>query len=199
MSFVKKGQPTVRNKARAAGKGADKPATNDSFGKKGQPPVHDKAPSSKDKGRTAVSDDADKTSGYTDEGTGKSEYDPADGKRAKSVADLRNASKLITERSDAGPYSPTGSEGGEQGKTNSSKNSTGWMKGGEGPLDKKSMKKPRAAADQMSGSDEMEDPIDEDEEDSDQTEEGMTPQGKSRKKAKSLKDIKMALAKMGKP
>jgi hypothetical protein len=63
-------------------------------------------------------------------------------------------------------------------------------------MDRKSMKPPRGEADQMAGSDEMEDPMDEDEEDSEQTKYGMTPKGKSRNKMTSLKMIKKKLAEM---
>lgn len=191
MSFVGKGEKTKHNMAKKAGAGADKAPAKDSFGKKGEKDMRNMAKPSKDKRATPVSDDAGSAEGYQDEGTAsKSEYDPASGKRAKSVADLRNAQKLITERSSAGEASPTGSEGGQQDKHGSSKNATGMMKGGMGEMDKKSMKKPRGLADQMAGADEMEDPSDQDEEDSEQTKEGMTPKGKSRRKAASLKDIK---------
>lgn len=187
MSFVSKGEKKMRNMAKKAGPGADKAAAKDSFGKKGQPTKHNQAPGSKDRASEPVSEDweDDKPS---PEKTVKSEYDPASGKRAGSIADLRNAAKLISQRSDAGEASPTGSEGAEEDKHGSSKNTSGFMGSGSGK--KAKMPKAGAQADQMK--DEMEDPMDESEEDSGEAEEGMTPSGKSRKSG--LKALKKKLA-----
>lgn len=196
MSFVSKGEKTVHNKAKGASKGADRSAVKDGFGKKGERAMHNVAGGSKDKPTDPVSTDAnngyDCTSGPTASG---SQYDPASGKRAKSVADLRSAAKKLNERSAAGSASPVGSEGGQDGKHSSAQNSTGYMKSGDGAFGKKSKKPPRAAAN-LDGTNDMEDPMDEGEENSGQTEEGMTPSGKSRKKAKSLKDVRNAYKKM---
>jgi hypothetical protein len=196
MSFVSKGEKKVRNMAKKAGPGADKAPAKDSFGKKGDGhrsgAAHNMAPGSKDKTATPVTEDAGSAEGYADEATAKkSEYDPASGKRAKSVADLRNAAKLLTERSDAGEASPVGKEGGQEGVHGTTKTATGFMKAGKSAMDKKAMKKPRGLASQ--DADEMTDPMDTDEVESDQSEEGMTPQGKSRKKAsKSVKAMMKA-------
>lgn len=199
MSFVSKGDKKVRNMAKKAGPGADKGATKDSFGRKGDGDragaPHNMAPGSKDRAKEPVSEDADGGKVPDASKVVESEYDPAGGKRAKSVADLRSASKKITERSMAGEASPTGSEGGQDAKhTSSSKNSTGYMKTAASEMEKKMHAKPRGEADQMK--DEMEDPLDEDEEDSGQAEEGMTAQGKSRKKMTSLKMLKKKAAMM---
>lgn len=196
MSFVSKGEKKMRNMAKKAGAGADGAPAKDGFGKKGDGhrsgAAHNTAPGSKDKTAHPVSEDA--TSGEYDSGetASKSEYDPASGKRAKSVADLRSAVKKINERSDAGESSPTGKQGGQDAKhTSSSKNESGFMKGaGMSDMDKKSKKAPIGEADQEAGADEMEDPMDEDEEDNGQTEMGMTPKGKSRAKMTSLKMLK---------
>lgn len=200
MSFVSKGDKKVRNKVKGTsrGPGVTQPAQKDSFGKKGdgdRPGApRNTAPASKNKTKQPVSEDANEGE-YDDEPTVQSEYDPASGKRAKTVADLRSAAKKINERSMAGEASPTGSEGGQDGKHSSSKNDSGFMKGKtEGELDKKSMKKPRALANM--DEDEMEDPMDENEEDSEQTKYGMTPKGQSRKKSTSLKAIKRKIAEM---
>lgn len=180
----------MHNKAKSASAGADRPAVKDSFGKKGQPKKHNMAPPSKDKERQPVSEDAgEKTP--TAEKVAASEYDPASGKRAKSIADLRSAQKKINEAADA-DGDPTGSEGGQDGKHSSSKNATGYMKAGMGKMDKQSKKKPTGLAKQTDP--EMDDPMDEDMEDNDQTEEGMTPSGK--KRVSSLKELKQKIAKM---
>lgn len=201
MSFVSKGEKKMRNMARKAGAGADGAPTKDGFGKKGDGErpgaAHNMAPGSKDKTKQPVSEDAGSAAGYADEATAsKSEYDPASGKRAKTVADLRNASKLLSERSDAGEASPTGKEGGQDAKhTSSSKNASGFMQGaGMSKMDKMSKAKPTGEADQMG--DEMVDPMDEDEEDSEQTKIGMTPKGKSREKMTSLKMLKKRIAEL---
>lgn len=203
MSFVSKGNKGLRNKARAAGPGADGAPAKDSFGRKGDGrrsgAAHNEAPGSKDKASEPVSEDAEANTGtYNASPVAKSEYDPASGRRAGSVADLRNAQKLINERSEAGEASPTGKEGGQDAKhLSSSKNESGFMKGaGMGEMDKMSKKAPRAQADQMADDSEMEDPMDEEEEDSGQAEEGMTPSGKSRKKMTSLKMLKRKIAMM---
>lgn len=187
MSFVSKGEKKMSNMAKKGGKNTVRAPLNDSFGKMGQPKNSNMAPSSKDRASEPVSEDAmAETPGA--ERVVTSEYDPASGKRAKTTDDLRSALKKINERSLAGEASPTGKEGGQEGKSNSAKNATGYMKGGEGELDKKSMKKPRAQADQMK--DEMEDPMDEDMEDNGLTEEGMTKKGDSRKGSKKVKSLR---------
>jgi hypothetical protein len=195
MSFVSKGEKKVHNMAKGASKGANRDAVTDSFGKRGQKKMRNEAPGSMDKTSTPVSDDADGHPGHDDASkVAESTYDPASGKRAKSVADLRSAQKKLNERAEHDDgASPTGSEGGQDAKhTSSSKNASGYMKAGEGEFEKKSGKKPRSLAD-VDGTDDMEDPMDEDEEDSGQYKDGMTPSGTSRKKVKSLKDVKNAL------
>jgi hypothetical protein len=196
MSFVKKGEKKMHNMSKGAGKGADRPAVKDGFGKKGMKPMKNEAPESMDKEMTPVSSDEMSGKSFSDGPTTKaSEYDPASGKKAKSVADLRAAAKKINERSSAGEASPTGSQGGQDAENDSDENETGYMKAGDGPLDKKSKRAPRGLAD-VDGDDDMEDGLDEGQEGSGQTEEGMTPSGKSRKKAKSLKDVKAAAKKL---
>lgn len=192
MSFVSKGEKKMHNMAKGSGPGADKAASKDSFGKKGQPKNHNVAPASKNKAAESVSEDADKLSPDAKKVV-DSEYDPASGKRAKSVADLRNAAKLvqkrINEKSSAGSDSPTGSEGGQDAKHNSSKNESGFMQGkGKSMMEKSSQKAPKKPADQMK--DPMEDPFDQDQVDNGQYKEGMTPKGKNRMKSSSLRAIK---------
>lgn len=197
MSFVSKGEKKMRNMARGSGPGADKAASKDSFGKKGQPKNHNMAPASKDKASESVSEDAGKATPGSKK-VADSEYDPASGKRAKSVADLRSAAKLVQKRindkSMAGEDSPTGSEGGQDAKhTSSSKNTSGFMQGkGKSMMEKSSQKAPKKPADQMK--DPMEDIFDQDQVDNEQTHEGMTPKGKNRMKSSSLKAIKRKFA-----
>lgn len=186
MSFVSRGEKKMHNMAKKGSKPGMRGPQSDGFGKKGdgdrKGAPRNTAPGSKDREKYPVSEDAENGMGY-EEKASQSEYDPASGKRAKSVADLRSALKKINERSDA-DGSPTGSEGGQDGKHSNSKNESGFMKGaGYSEMDKKSRMKPRAQAPQDADADDMEDPMDEDEENSGQTQEGMTPKGKKRNKA----------------
>lgn len=186
---MKKGMPKggkVHNGERAgstANEGKAGAFQSDSFGKKGQREIRNDLPEeSGDEGNS--SSPVSKKMKKNAEG-----YEPM--QRPKSIDELREIAKKFNEKSMAGEASPTGSEGGQDAKhAKSSKNASGYMKAGQGEMNKASQKKPRGAADQEAGADEMEDPLDEDEEDSDQTEEGMTPSGKSRKGNKSLKRFK---------
>lgn len=195
MSFVSKGEKKMHNKAKAGKKGGERPLPKDGFGSKGEQEMHNEMPAKDgDNFRTPVGKDASAGDAKYEEKTTKSEYDPASGKRAKSVADLRAAAKKLNESSGS-LGSPTGSEGGQDAKhMSSSKNSTGYMKAGMGAMDKKSKKAPLSQAPQDADDGEMGDPMEDDEEDSGQYKEGMTPSGKSR--VKSLKDVKKRLKQM---
>lgn len=76
--------------------------------------------------------------------TADSSFDPMSGKKAGSIADLRRASKLVNERG--------GIKAAQKGMSRGmSKNNFGKQaKAGMGPMDKKSMKKPRGMAKQSS-------------------------------------------------
>jgi hypothetical protein len=181
MSFVSKGEKKMRNGAKAAGESADRPPVSSRFVKKGQVKKSNSFPEKS-------GDAAESASPVSEKESKGSSYDPAEGKRASSVADLRNAAKLVAARADtagmAGEDSATGSEGGQDGKHSSSKNATGYMKGSKSGMEKESQSAPDAPADQMA--DQMEDPADEDMVDNGMTEEGMTPKGKKRKSVKKM-------------
>ena len=188
-----KGEREMHNKAKAAKSGEERAPLRDSFGKRGHKEKHNEAPPSKDRKSTAVTDDAGSEVESSSATAQKSHYDPASGKRARSIADLREAAKRINERSLAGEYSPTAKQGSQEGGEETGK-ASGWMKAGLGKLDSKSKKAPRSLASQET--DEGEDPMDAEQDGSDETEEGMTPMGTSRKSSKHLKKFtKRAIAK----
>ncbi len=129
----------VRNKARAAG-----PAGKASgFVAKGQPTKRNAGKTSP-QGNGPVSEAVGSGPGPIPDKTPDSEYDPASGKKAGSIADLRRASKLVNERG--------GIKAAQKGMSRGmSKNNFGKQaKAGMGPMDKKSMKKPRGMAKQSS-------------------------------------------------
>jgi hypothetical protein len=199
MSFVSKGDKKLRNMARKAGPGGDRAMMKDSFGKKGdghrKGAAHNMAMKSMDRTKEPVSEDVEDDVQQYDATppVHESEYDPASGKRAKSIGDLREAYKKISEKaSRSDGHSPTGSEGGQDAKhLSNSKNESGFMDSpGEGELSKMTKKKPRAQASQMVREDQdedMVDPLDEEQEDNEQTMIGMTPNGSRRNLPKAMK------------
>lgn len=128
--------------------------------------------------KDAVSEGAEGFGGA--EKSAKSSYNPFSRRRVKSMADLRQAAKVLSEKSDAGEYSPTGSEGGQDGKH------------GGGGLKKtgKKVGMPKAKKPVDLEGDEMTDELDEFEDGSEQTKEGMTPSGKPRSRNAHVKRTK---------
>lgn len=126
----------VHNKARAAGA----PGKASGFVAKGQPTKRNAGKSSPE-GNSKVTDAVGSGAGAgSANATANSEYDPASGKKARSIADLRSALKKVNERASGG----AGQVGNVPQKNNFGKQ----KKAGMGKMDKMSMKKPRGMAKQ---------------------------------------------------
>lgn len=180
MSFVSKGEKSIKNGQKAGKSKEPRPLNTDGFTAKGQPKNHNELPM---KGGS-------ETDSPVSEVAMAKTYHPL--KKPGSMMELRYmAKRVIDGNPTATDGDPNTSAGGQDAKHSNSKNKSGLMKGGAGgKLEAMSKKKPKAPAD-LDGGEDLDDPMDEAAEESNMTTEGMTPQGKKRNPSALRKAKKM--------